>query len=138
MKTGLAAPVIAGLAAGAGLILAFSFLYQPPAASGRIWVADDPVQCLGNPWEVDWLKSNDDRYGDYPRNDDSQTKAIIKDYYSKQGIAVFDVQFADFPPGTVVCEACYCPAGYTLYIQVDESSADKMKSLGYKVSEGSP
>jgi hypothetical protein len=133
VKTGLAAPVIAGIAVGAGLILAFGFLYQPPAASGRVWATTDPVQCLGNPWEVDWLKSNKE----YPR-DDGQTKAIIKDYYSRQGVTVFDVQYVDSPPGTVVCLACSCPAGYTLYIQIDGNSVEKMEALGYKVSEGPP
>ncbi|MEK6851489.1 MAG: hypothetical protein AABY30_03010 [Candidatus Thermoplasmatota archaeon] len=82
----------------------------------------DPIQCLGNPWEQDWLRRNNGTWGDYPQEWEAQ-RAIITDYYARLGIRVLAARrdWWDRP----VCEACSCPAGYTLYLLVpDEDVAD--------------
>ncbi len=96
------------------------------------WVEIDPIQCLGNPWEIDWLKDNDD----YPRDVhtlelEQGEEDIIKEYYLKQGVSILKVE-SEWTHD-IVCEACSCPQGYTLYLLV--SDVDKMIKLGHKISE---
>ena len=33
---------------------------------GQVWVSIDPIQCLGNPWEQDWLLTHE--YDEYPKD----------------------------------------------------------------------
>ena len=116
-----------------------------PKETGKTWVEIDPIQCLGNPWEVDWLKAHEEEfkdkpygaYGEYPRDFntlelESEEIRIIKDYYQKQGITIFDVKSEWTHEG--VCDACDCPEGYTLYLLISDSDVDKMLELGYKIS----
>jgi len=106
----------------------------------KTWVEIDPIQCLGNPWELDWLKSHNDGYASYPRDvhteglDDGET-IVIKDYYKNQGITVFDARSGSPGRETAQCEGCGCSAGYTLYLLVLESDFDKMLNLKYKISQ---
>ena len=34
----------------------------------QTWVAIEPIQCLGNPWEQDWLDNNNGEYDAYPKD----------------------------------------------------------------------
>jgi len=111
--------------------------FNLPKEDGKIWVQIDPVQCLGNTWEVDWMKSHDNNYSAYPRDVhtselEQEEIQIIKNYYQKQGVTIFEVK-SERTHGTV-CEACSCPQGYTLYLLVSDYDIDKMLELGYKVS----
>lgn len=108
-----------------------------PKEDGKTWVQIDPVQCLGNPWEVDWLRSYDNNYSAYPREIhtselEQEEIQIIKNYYKKQGIIIFDVKSKW--THEIVCEACSCPKGNTLYLLVSDSDIDKMLRFNYKVS----
>jgi hypothetical protein len=101
----------------------------------QTWVAIEPIQCLGNPWEQDWLDNGGD-YQDYPK--DPTTPAleqaeleIIKDYYQRQGVEVSDG--LNEPKYDNVCLACSCPEGQTLYLQVREEDIPTMLSLGYRL-----
>lgn len=104
----------------------------------KTWVEIDPIQCLGNPWEQDWLKSHNNDYHSYPHSaysegiDDGES-IIIKDFYKKQGITVFDVRsgYGD----KVIWASCSSSTGYTLYLMVSESSVDKMLNLNYTMSQ---
>ena len=100
--------------------------------SDKKWVEIDPIQCLGNPWEVDWLQ--DDDFDNYPWGDawsiEEPEKQIIKQFYGKQGITIFDVKSE--VTHEEVCEACNCPQGYTLYLQISEDDTDKMLGFGYR------
>lgn len=94
----------------------------------KTWVEIDPIQCLGNPWEQDWLKSHNDDYSTYPHGGET-----IKDYYKKYGVIIYDVKSEkthDF-----VCEGCNCPIGNTLYFLIPNSAISQMTELGFKVSE---
>jgi hypothetical protein len=100
---------------------------QPPEET--TWVEIDPIQCLGNPWEQDWLESHNNDYASYPRDDEFE---VIKDYYEKQGIAIFDVKSER--KYEIVCEACSCPRGDSLSLLVSDSDVGVMLELGYKIS----
>jgi hypothetical protein len=103
-----------------------------PIQPGRVWVAAEPVQCLGNAWEQDWMTSHD---GPYPKDHsrpglEPEEVAILRDYYERQGVTVFRVTTR--AKYAVVCEACSCAEGYTLYLQVRDQDLEKMLSLGYR------
>ncbi len=102
-----------------------------------IWVEINPVQCMGNPWERDWLDANNNDVSAYPRGPDAplpgpEVIELIKDYYAKQGVEVMDAKSAWVMQA--VCEACSCPEGYTLYLSIAASDVEKMTGLGFKVS----
>ncbi|MBI2675030.1 MAG: hypothetical protein HYX24_01120 [Candidatus Aenigmarchaeota archaeon] len=106
--------------------------------AGRIWMETDPVQCLGNPWEIDWLKSNNMDFYSYPKSSktpelEPSEIEIIKDYYKKQKITIFDIKSKQ--THEIVCRACSCPEGYTLYLLVSDSDIIKMQEFGYKISK---
>ena len=100
----------------------------------KTWVEIDPIQCGGNPWEKDWLESHPDDFSIYARLITNEKIELIKNYYKKQDIEIFDVK--SFPwEDVAVCESCSCPAGYTLSLLVSNSDVDKMLELGYKISK---
>ena len=123
-----------------GLILLASCIKQGidlPKENEKTWIEIDPTQCLSNPWEGDWIKSHDNNYSGYPRDVhtselEQEEIQIIKNYYQKQGITIFDVK-SEWTH-EIVCEACSCPQGYTLYLLVSSSDVNKMLELSYKVS----
>jgi len=100
------------------------------------WVAMEPIQCLGNPWELDWLANHQGDYSAYPKDLsqpglEPEEFAIIKDYYQRQGVVVSAGQTA--AKYDEVCAACTCPEGYTLYLSVREQDIPTMLSLGYRL-----
>ena len=103
---------------------------------GRVWVALEPIQCLGNPWERDWLESHNWDYSGYPKDPtapglEPEEFAIIQDFYDRAGVVVFEAETA--LKYEAVCLACSCPEGHTLYLLVSAESVQKMMELGYRV-----
>ena len=96
-----------------------------PNAQGRAWVEIDPIQCGGNPWEL-WQQEQGVAY-------DKSEIDIIKDYYREQGTEVFEVKSKQ--THEIVCEACSCPRGDTIYLLIGSQDVQKMLSLGYQISK---
>ena len=97
-----------------------------PNAQGRAWVEIDPIQCGGNPWEL-WQQETGVAY-------DMSEPDIIKLYYrEKENIEISEVKSRQ--THDIVCEACICPRGDTLYLLVNNSSVQQMLSLGYQISK---
>ena len=106
-----------------------------PPDLGRAWVATEPIQCLGNAWEQDWLASHHGDYASYPRDPakpglEPAEVEIIKDFYRRRGVVVFEA--ATKGRYEAVCAACTCPEGYTLYLEVRRQDVNAMISLGYR------
>jgi hypothetical protein len=103
--------------------------------SDLVWVAIEPIQCMGNPWEQDWLESHNQDYSSYPKSfTDSELEPeifkIIKYYYYRHGVNIFAGETAH--KYDAVCAACSCPAGYTLYLLVEAENVQKMIGFGYR------
>ena len=103
---------------------------------GNTWVAIEPIQCLGNPWEQDWLENNNWDYHSYPKDPttpglEPEELEIIQDYYERQGVTVFEGK--NVPKYEEVCLACSCPEGHTLYLLVRDQDVETMVTLGYRV-----
>ncbi|GMQ82581.1 MAG: hypothetical protein BMS9Abin05_2035 [Rhodothermia bacterium] len=102
------------------------------------WMSIAPIQCLGNPWELDWLASHDNDYESYPADPSTPElefgeKAIILDYYARQGVRIKELKSKQWDGA--VCLACSCPAGYTLFALVDDVDLDRMCELGFDLTE---
>ncbi len=101
-----------------------------------VWMKTEPIQCLGNPWEKAWLEAHRGAYDEYPnghpRRVEEEEKRIIRDFFESQGIHVLKVEAVPFPDDAMVCEACDCPQGYTLYILTDKEGAEKLEQFGFR------
>jgi len=101
----------------------------------RVWVAVEPIQCLGNPWERDWLETHAWDYSGYPKDPttpglEPQEFEIIRDFYDRHGVSVFEAETAQ--KYDVVCAACSCPEGHTLYLLVRVGDVQQMIEFGYR------
>lgn len=110
------------------------------AQAETMWMVTQPVQCLGNPWEEAWLLANDQKAAAYPRGEvrivEAEEAAIIRQFFEEQGITVYAVKGIPFPEGTMVCDACHCPQGYDLYVQVKSADRGTMQEqYGFSPTE---
>ncbi len=99
-----------------------------PTCGNCTWVAIDPIQCMGNPWEQEWLEEHPGEM--YPLELEEMLPIII-DYYERQGVEIFDsrIMWTHYS----VCLACSCPAGYTVYFQVPRWNVHTMLDMGFRV-----
>jgi len=94
-----------------------------------VWVAIEPIQCLGNSWERDWIAKHDGDYAGYPRDLADQFE-VIKAYYENLGVDVRGM--ASRQESSIVCCACSCERGDTLYALVRAQDLDTMKNEGFR------
>ena len=94
-------------------------------------MATEPIQCLGNAWEKDWLDDHGGDHDAYPREDRVAQSQIIRTYYQDLGVTVFLVRFQEHDD-RAVCLACSCSAGYTLYLLVRDGDVETMRQQGYR------
>ena len=103
---------------------------QPPFGKRFTWVAIDPIQCMGNPWEIEWLEEHDWDYSSYPRELKDRLPIIV-DYYKWQGIKIYCSMAMWTYSAT--CDACGCPAGYTVYFSVSNRDVPKVLKMGFRI-----
>ncbi len=110
------------------------FLLLPPIAEAkspsadRVWVIIRPKQCLGNPWEKEWLAKHQNDGVKYPLK---REDTVIKSFFVKKHIPILDVRLLRYVKGDPICQACDCPRGDTLYILINPEDVPKMVALGY-------
>lgn len=104
----------------AGLI--WTANYSKNFSTGYSWVSIAPKQCRSNPWEID-----------APLSVGISEESAIKIFYQKQGIVVAEV--VSKPTYQVVCLACNCPRGDTLYLSILTRDIPKMTAQGFMVAE---
>ncbi len=86
---------------------------------------------MGNPWEQAWLAANNDDYDLYAELDNQQRLQVFKDYYEQLGITIHKVE--QTYPYDAVCEACTCPRGDRLHIQIAKENVQQMLELDFKL-----
>lgn len=100
--------------------------------SDKVWIETEPIQCLENAWERAWIVNNPE--AEYPRGHilviEDVEKEIIKSYYEKRGIEIFDIRAEKNSGDFLVCAACDCPQGYVLYLKIASINLEKMRSQG--------
>ena len=117
--------------AGMTILLAL-FLFSAPvlakSSEDKVWVIVRPVQCLGNPWEKDWLARNKNQAAKYPRTEEFE---VLAAYFARKKIPVLDIRVKPYVKGDMLCQACDCPRGDTLFLMIYAKHAPKMVRLGY-------
>lgn len=96
----------------------------------RVWVAGEPIQCLSNVWEQDWIEKHGGDASLYPTDIAEQNK-IIDAFFTQQGADVSSIARRQLDGA--VCLACSCPAGYTLYLEIPEDAVELMSQYGFRL-----
>ncbi len=108
-------------------------------AREKIWMQTEPVQCLGNPWEQDWLATKGRKYEDYPKGDprvlEEAEKEIIRSFFEKEGIRIYKVEGVSFPDSVMLCDACDCPQGYTLNVLIAPADSARLRNFGFRIKK---
>ncbi len=94
----------------------------------KIWIEISPIQCMLNPWQAEYIEK-----GSYPREWEEEKK-IIKGYYERLGVSVFDI-FSEVFADAIPCEACSCSDGTKLYLLIDSSDLKRMSDDGFNRTE---
>jgi hypothetical protein len=94
----------------------------------KAWVIIRPVQCLGNPWEKQWLTEHKNKADKFPRN---RQFRLMRNYFAKKGIPILEMRVKTYKQGDPVCQACECPRGDEVYVMIQADDAPKMVNLGY-------
>ncbi|PIR89626.1 MAG: hypothetical protein COU07_01915 [Candidatus Harrisonbacteria bacterium CG10_big_fil_rev_8_21_14_0_10_40_38] len=99
-----------------------------PKVPEKTWVQIDPRQCNMNPWQEVVIDEP------APADDDS----LIRSYYASQNVEVFDIKRK--VTQEVVCLACSCPTGETVYLLVSNGDVNSMLAFGFQLSnpDGQP
>lgn len=114
------------------IILFLGFISQAcNEEENREWVTIDPIQCMENTWEHDWLANNNDDYELYSSFSDDERLQIFEQYFENLGIAIYKLD--QTYPYDAVCAACSCPRGDRIHCYIDESDIDQMLSFGFKI-----
>lgn len=90
------------------------------------WVVVKPRQCLENVWEKEWIAQHKKKAA-YPITEE---KDIIKSYFARRGITVFEIR--SNPSMGATCKTCDCERGDTLYLLIGAEDVSKMKDLGFE------
>ena len=94
-----------------------------------IWVTIDPIQCLSNAWEQDWLLTHDNDYDAYPRDEEGRLH-IFYEFFEAQGVTIHEVKVTIW--AEVVCDACSCPTGERIHCLIDEGDLPVMREWGFR------
>lgn len=109
-------------------------LYELPAVlkekEGMTWVQMDPIQCLYNPWEKGL--THEEVYEKFGPDGENEPQ-FIAEYYKNQGITFHEIQLAE--THQMVCLACSCERGDTLYVLVDDEDLGNILELNFILSQ---
>jgi len=94
----------------------------------KSWVEIEATQCA-DPWYNDMISFYQDN-----EFDEGQDQ-IIKNFYEKLGVSIFDIKKEDRFQGNVLCEACNCSDGFTWLFFIPTNEIPKMLEMGFKISD---
>jgi hypothetical protein len=93
------------------------------------WVSIDTIQCMGNPWEQDWIEKHDDNYDLWHDLSEAEKMDVFKNYYEKQGVTIYDLKRTW--PYETTCHACACKRGDRFYCYIEDADVDAMLNRGF-------
>jgi hypothetical protein len=118
-----------------------------PSEEGKTWLETDTTQCGGGPWstweasvaEASWAdcQSVCGQIDRWRERSECWYECVLRKGHPRQGIEVFDIRVVTFEEKfggdyVALCEACSCPDGFTLYVQVSKLDVDAMLDMGYR------
>ena len=95
---------------------------------GNVWMVIRPVNCLGNPWEKDWLARHKNQGTKYPRTKEID---VIRAFFKKRGATVLEIRSKPYLKGDPLCKTCDCPRGDTLFLLVNSHDTPKLVHYGF-------
>ena len=110
----------------AGLVIIVTSTACHEDEEEQVWVTIDPIQCLGNPWEQDWLLTHE--YDEYPKDQDGRLR-IFREFFEAQEVIVHGIEVTF--PYDVTCAACACPRGDRISCLIDEAGLPTMLEWGF-------
>ena len=108
------------------IIVILTACREDEEGQGQVWVSIDPIQCLGNTWEQDWLLTHE--YDEYPKDQEGRIR-IFREFFKEQGVKIHKTEVTF--PYLVVCEACSCPRGDRISCLIDEADLPTMLGWGF-------
>jgi len=93
------------------------------------WVSIDAIQCMGNPWEQDWLEKHDDNNDLWHDLSETEKMDVFKTYYKEQGVTIYDLKRTW--PYETTCAACACKRGDRFYCYIEDADVDRMLEWGF-------
>ncbi len=88
------------------------------------------AQCLGNPWEEDWLDHNPGAR--FPSHGPTR-QMIFEDYWRDHGLELAEVRRERYlKDEEVVCQGCDCPTGFEWRASLPEDDLDRALSAGFE------
>ena len=110
----------------------------PVKEKTKMWVSINPVKCLDNAWEQDWVNKSgltgEESFRGYKNYlDKTGEKQIVIDYYANIGITVYN--YTNEKISDVVCEACECQRGDRVSLLILYNNLSKMQKLGYNTTK---
>jgi len=113
------------------LVLLFTTIscnnHSADSEENEIWVYIDPIQCLSNPWEQEWLENHNNDFDAYNQLSEAEKQTVFVDYYGDLGIDIYD--FYKTEPYESACSACVCPTGERYHCLIDESDQQSLIDL---------
>lgn len=104
----------------------------PGFCADGVWTFNEPIQCGGNPWELD-AQENPDRYYecmlDMGASPTLEEICRVETFFIAQGIWLHDVR--DVHTYDEVCASCACPRGDTIYALVAPYDLDRILEFGF-------
>lgn len=91
-----------------------------------VWVEKEPIQCLGNEWEQDYLERNNIKFEEYPTELENK---ILKEFYLGKGVKIYGIKKEKIE--AVFCQACSCPRGDKIKVLIDKKDLKKMEGFGW-------
>lgn len=92
------------------------------------WVSIDPIQCLGNSWDQDWLVQHDNDSSQYPHDEAGQLR-IFGEFFEEQGVIIYQTVVTF--PYNATCDGCGCPRGDRISCLIDEAGLPTMLEWGF-------
>lgn len=104
---------------------------KPAAPQGKVWMAFEPVQCNGNPWDQ-WYASGGIAFVKAPTE-----KELLTAYFSNvHNVQVFD--YKSFTIYEIVCQACHCSRGDEVRVLINASDKPNLMKAGWYEAEEPP
>ncbi len=95
----------------------------------KAWVALQPVQCLSNPWEKDWLKAHKNKGTKYPMRDEVN---VMKAFFTKKGFFIHDLRIRPYMHDKPLGRACNSPRGDLLLMLVNREDVSLLMHYGFQ------
>ena len=110
----------------------------PGTCQPGVWTFNEPMQCGGNPWEID-AQQNPSRYAECEVDCTEGTDCgfayteicRVRVFFRHQGIWLHDVR--DVHAYDEVCGACACPRGDIIYALVAPYDVERILDYGFEL-----